>query len=305
MNKWVVNVPVATVWTSYDSARDLDIKAVKNPVDIQDWLKGLTYETSLELCNKNLVQTQVLLGEEVLVTEEKEGWSHVICLSQPSSKDVRGYPGWIPTEQLIQNQNWSLNDSPIAVIHSKKAMLTTDTGGNLEICFQTVLPFTSAENGRVRVDIPEGTGVLSEKDVTIFDSVSSIPKGNGEGIAAAGERFVGLPYLWGGVSSFGYDCSGFSYTMCKANGYTIPRDAHDQLQTGAAADLNSLRRGDLLYFAYEEGKGSIHHVGIYYGNGKLLHSPKTGNNIEIIPLAGTIYEKEICAARRYGAETEE
>ncbi|MBM7693065.1 hypothetical protein JOC77_002504 [Peribacillus deserti] len=304
-NKWVVNVPVATVWTNYNSARALDKLAVQNPVQIQEWLEGLTYETSLELCNNNLVQTQALLGEEVLITEEKEGWSHVVCLSQPSSKDERGYPGWIPTVQLTRNQNWSLSEGPAAVIQSKKTLLTTDKGDDLEVCYQTILPLISQENGRVRVKIPAGSGELNEGDVKIYMSLSSIPKGNGKGIVEAGEQFVGLPYLWGGVSSFGYDCSGFSYTMCKANGYIIPRDAHDQLNTGSEADLNNLLPGDLLYFAYEEGRGSIHHVGIYYGDGKLLHSPNTGKCIEIIPLAGTLYEKELCAARRYGAETEE
>ncbi|MCY8381552.1 NlpC/P60 family protein, partial [Bacillus haynesii] len=45
--------------------------------------------------------------------------------------------------------------------------------------------------------------------------------------------------------------------------------------------------------------GRVHHVGIYCGNGQMLHSPKTGKSIEVIPLKGTIYEKELCAIRRY------
>ena len=63
--------------------------------------------------------------------------------------------------------------------------------------------------------------------------------------------------------------------MCKANGYIIPRDAHDQAEAGKRIALNEMEPGDLLFFAYEEGKGSIHHVGIYYGEGKLIHSPNT------------------------------
>lgn len=106
------------------------------------------------------------------------------------------------------------------------------------------------------------------------------------------------------MSSFGFDCSGFSYTMCKANGYIIPRDAHDQAASGEKVELHQLEPGDLLFFAYEEGKGSLHHVGIYYGDGKLLHSPNTGKTIEILEMAGTIYEKELCAARRYFQKTE-
>ncbi len=298
--KRLINTSVATVWTHFDSARDIDKEAIGGNPDITKWINGLSYEKSLDLCNSNLVQTQVLFGEEVLVIEEKEGWAHVICHSQPSSKDTRGYPGWIPSAQLADSNGFNL-EGEIAVVTSKKAELVLDGEAALVLCFQTILPVLSQEEDRIKVQTPEGYGWLSRRDAEIYPNPASIPKGNGAGIAAAGEQFVGLPYLWGGVSSFGYDCSGFSYTMAKANGYRISRDAHDQLEDGRAVELDQLQPGDLLYFAYEEGKGAVHHVGIYYGDGKLLHSPKTGKSIEIIPLEGTLYKIELCAARRYGA----
>ncbi|MFE8700640.1 NlpC/P60 family protein [Cytobacillus sp. FJAT-54145] len=299
-NKFIVNVPVATVWTSYDSARELDKDAVTNPSNIEAWLESLTYETRLELCNANLVQTQALYGEEVLVIEEKEGWASVIVLNQPSSKDERGYPGWVPRDQLIESTpNRNLDEGPIAVVTSKKATLEGENHDPLlEVSYQTMLPVLE-EGEFVKVQLPAGSGFLKSTDVKIYPSLSEKRKGNGKDIVVDGEQFLNLPYLWGGMSSYGYDCSGFSYNMCKANGYIIPRDAHDQAKAGKSVEVSDIQPGDLLFFAYEEGKGSIHHVGIYYGNGKLLHSPNTGKVIEIIPLEGTIYEKELCAARRY------
>jgi cell wall-associated NlpC family hydrolase len=62
--------------------------------------------------------------------------------------------------------------------------------------------------------------------------------------------------------------------------------------------------GDLLFFAYEEGKGNLHHVGIYDGNNKMLHAPQTGSGVEVIPLKGTVYEKELFAVRRYWKTSE-
>ncbi len=100
MDKWLVNVPVATVWTSYDSAREIDRDAVSNPVDLNSWINGLTYETRLELCDQNLVQTQLLYGEEVFIIEEKADWAHVNISSQATSKNDLGYPGWVPKAQL-------------------------------------------------------------------------------------------------------------------------------------------------------------------------------------------------------------
>jgi cell wall-associated NlpC family hydrolase len=171
----------------------------------------------------------------------------------------------------------------------------------LELSFLTALPFLKEQQGKVLVKTPDGTGFLDSNDVVVSDSPA---RGNGQAIVSAGERFLGLPYLWGGMSSFGYDCSGLAYSMCKANGYVIPRDAHDQAAAGKDVHLAEIEPGDLLFFAYEEGKGTIHHVGIYYGDGKLLHSPHTGKTVEILPLEGTIYQRELCAARRYWVKTE-
>jgi len=301
--KWIVNVPVATVWTSFDSPREIDYAAVTNPVSIDTWLDGLTYETRLGLCNQNLVQTQLLYGEEVMITEENGDWAHVIIPSQSTSKEDRGYPGWVPKIQLVEvADGWNIADVPVAIVTSRKAKLFKENHqSSLEISYLTALPCLSEQEGKIFVKTPDGMGVLDAKDVVVTDSPA---KGDGQTIVSAGEQFLHLPYLWGGMSSYGYDCSGFSYSMCKANGYVIPRDASDQAAAGKKVEIDAIEPGDLLFFAYEEGKGRIHHVGIYYGDGKLLHSPNTGKTVEIIPLEGTIYEQELCAARRYWGETE-
>ncbi|TYS68694.1 NlpC/P60 family protein [Sutcliffiella horikoshii] len=301
MSKYVINVPVATIWTSYNSPRKLDEKATSNPTDIKSWLDSLNFETRLELCDDNLIQSQLLFGQEVLVLEEKENYYHIIALTQGSSKDQRGYPGWVPKCQITEVLNWKLTESSVAVVTSNLAPLYSKTEKELlELSFQTILPVVEKGEGSVKVQLPDGEfGVLRSDDTSIYDGLVSIPKGSGADIVQTGERFLGLPYLWGGMSGYGMDCSGFSYTMCKANGYTIPRDAHDQAKEGLEVPLDALEPGDLLFFAYEEGKGKLHHVGIYHGDGKLLHSPKTGRDIEILPMKNTIYEKELCAARRY------
>jgi gamma-D-glutamyl-L-lysine dipeptidyl-peptidase len=290
------------VWTSYNSARELDVPAVSNPVDIDRWLEGLTFETRLGLCEQNLVQTQLLYGEEVIVIEEKENWAHIIIPDQPTSKNMKGYPGWVPSSQLVKCPlDWNINEGPVVIITNPKTFLEES---NIELSYQTILPLLKEGEGKVLVKTPDGTDLLNSDHVTIYESLANRYKGNGTNIVADGERFLNLSYLWGGMSSYGYDCSGFSYSMCKANGYIIPRDAHDQANAGEEVSTEEIKPGDLLFFAYEEGKGRIHHVGIYYGDGKLLHSPNTGKTVEIISLAGTIYEQELCAARRYWVESE-
>lgn len=164
--------------------------------------------------------------------------------------------------------------------------------------FLTVLPLIAEENGYFKVST-----VLGDRFVKQSDAVPvSKQKGTAEDIIQTGAFFLGLPYLWGGISGFGFDCSGFMYSIFKANGYSIPRDAGDQAKAGKGVPLDDMKAGDLLFFAYEEGKGAIHHVGLYVGGGKMLHSPKTGKSIEILTLKDTIYEKELCAVRRCFSE---
>jgi len=296
---YYVCVAVATVWTSYDSCREIDDNATSVPVKLDKWLEQLTYTRRLELCEKNLVQTQLLLGEEVYVTERKGKWAKIVIPSQFSSKDERGYPGWVPSHQLISQAEYSPLNKPTAVVTAAIATLQLAEEA-LQISYQTQLPLLKEDKEWLEVQTPVGSGKIKRQDaVVIEDRNRKATKGTGDMIIAAGEQFLNLPYLWGGMSAWGYDCSGFAYATHKANGYLIPRDATDQARRGKEVGLDSIQPGDLLFFAHEKGEGSIHHVGIWYGNGKMLHSPKTGKTVEIIELKGTLYEEELCAARRY------
>lgn len=296
---YYVCVAVATVWTSYDSCREIDDNATSVPVKLDKWLEQLTYTRRLELCEKNLVQTQLLLGEEVYVTERKGKWAKIVIPSQFSSKDERGYPGWVPSHQLISQAEYSPLNKPTAVVTVAIATLQLAEEA-LQISYQTQLPLLKEDKEWLEVQTPVGSGKIKRQDaVVIEDRNRKATKGTGDMIIAAGEQFLNLPYLWGGMSAWGYDCSGFAYATHKANGYLIPRDATDQARRGKEVGLDSIQPGDLLFFAHEKGEGSIHHVGIWYGNGKMLHSPKTGKTVELIELKGTLYEEELCAARRY------
>ncbi|WP_318036121.1 C40 family peptidase [Halobacillus salinarum] len=246
----------------------------------------------------------MLFGEEIILEKIEGEWAKIIIPTQPSKKDVRGYPGYVPAGQIkeIPEEDWQ--GEGIAVVISKHSMLLDENREpKFEVSYLTSLPAIAEEGELIKVITPEGYGYLPTVDVSLYPSREVIPKGSGAAILKSGEAFLELPYFWGGMSSYGYDCSGFAYSMHKAQGYEIPRDATDQANQGEEVALEELKPGDLLFFAYENG--SIHHVGFYYGDGKMLHSPNTGKNIEIIDIEGTIYEKELCQARRYWEETNE
>ncbi|GGJ52560.1 C40 family peptidase [Virgibacillus salexigens] len=300
VTNWVTAVQVATVWTTPDSARKIDSPGLTAPTDIDQWVELLDYHSKLELCNKNLVQTQVLYGESVELINKEGDWAKVIIPSQPSYKDERGYPGWIPIYQLAE-VGYSTNNYPIqAMVIKDKAWLKNENGKpTIKLSYLSILPVISIMDKLVKIQTPHGLQYIAREDVELNNISEGCKQGTGRSIVKAVEDFVGLAYFWGGMSSFGYDCSGLAYAAHKANGYQIARDAGDQAKSGKVVAYNHLQPGDLLFFAYEEGKGKLHHVGIYYGDGKMIHSPQTGKGVEIIELKHTVYEKELCAARRY------
>lgn len=301
---WVCRVPVTSVWTHPDKVREVDAQGVADMPDINKWREAMNQQETKDLTESNRLQTQLLYGEPVLIEEIDGTWAKIIAPWQPSHKDERGYPGWVPLAHL--KELGSAADRGYARVTADKAQLwSPERRPVAQLPFNSLLPVKDADESRVHVHTPDGDAYIEAKHVQLVPSPEQIPLGSGQAIADAAERFLGLQYFWGGMSSFGYDCSGFSHHMLKANGLYISRDAGDQSTEGMEIDRldpGAWQAGDLLFFAYEEGQGQLHHVGIYCGDGMMIHSPTSGKAIEIIRLEGTVYDKELCAVRRFTQE---
>lgn len=131
------------------------------------------------------------------------------------------------------------------------------------------------------------------------DASAPIATANGAHVLATARELLGTEYVWGGLSDAGIDCSGFAHLTHRRHGVVIPRDASDQARTGQEVPLDALEPGDLVFFAFDNGAGAIHHVGFYAGDGMMLHAPRTGRKVEFLPLSDPAYATELCAARRY------
>ena len=96
-----------------------------------------------------------------------------------------------------------------------------------------------------------------------------------EDIKQTAYLFLNAPYLWGGRSPFGIDCSGFTQLVYKLNGYTLPRDASQQVELGAALSfVEEAEAGDLAFFDNEQG--AIVHVGLILDNQHIIHASEIG-----------------------------
>jgi len=116
--------------------------------------------------------------------------------------------------------------------------------------------------------------------------------------ARTAERFVGIPYRWGGENVVdGMDCSGFVRAVYNLCGLSIPRTSRDQYKAGDSIAKEDLQDGDLVFFGASED--AINHVGIYVGNGRFVHAPRRGEEIRITAVDESYFEKRFVGARRY------
>ncbi|HEY6837845.1 MAG TPA: NlpC/P60 family protein [Geobacteraceae bacterium] len=116
--------------------------------------------------------------------------------------------------------------------------------------------------------------------------------------ARTAERFVGIPYRWGGDTVVdGMDCSGFVRAVYNLCGVNIPRTSREQFRVGDVVAKDDLKDGDLVFFGSSEE--SITHVGIYVGDGRFVHAPRRGDDIKISSLTEGYFEKKFVGAKRY------
>ncbi|KLU58936.1 murein DD-endopeptidase MepS/murein LD-carboxypeptidase precursor [Peptococcaceae bacterium CEB3] len=104
-----------------------------------------------------------------------------------------------------------------------------------------------------------------------------------QGIVTEAKKFIGTPYVWGGTSPSGFDCSGFTQYVYASQGIELPRVSRDQAQIGSPVSASNLQPGDLVFFSFA-GSGVIDHVGIYLGNGQFI-SATTHKGVAVYPFS--------------------
>jgi hypothetical protein len=142
-------------------------------------------------------------------------------------------------------------------------------------------------------------------DYNVVRPLSSTPDGlppGTEGLAAAvlqeASRYAGVPYVWGGNTSNGLDCSGLVKNCFARCGIALPRRASEQARVGTPVplDLAQLQPGDRLYFAVS--RSTIDHTGIYIGEGRFIHASMSRGKVAVDHLGKPLYGKHLVAARR-------
>jgi cell wall-associated NlpC family hydrolase len=270
-----IDVSVATLWKAPDLARGIDHPSLTNPADPARWSRNLATTASRVWLDAH-VQTQALYGQQVVVLARSGAWAQVAVVDEPDPQNPHGYPGWLPVSQLARD--FDRRGAPV-VVTARTGTLEV-AGRTLRLSYGTTLPSLGGD----RVRTPDGLGTLTGATRPLTPTNSSI--------IAQGRRFLGTHYLWGGLSAWGFDCSGLVWDLYRAHGLTIPRDADPQFHHGTPVARDALRPGDLLFFG---SPGYADHVAIYVGDDRMLEAPDSAHRVRVVPVRWTYY----IGARRY------
>ncbi len=288
-------------------------------------LNGLTYGVAnLSVCNNRAnpqnaaeLMTQMLLGTPIRILKKQGGFYLV--------KTPDGYLSWtdggaIKQMDKQQYEAWQKADKVVFIADYGHGFSKADVNSQRvsDLVGGNILQLLGQEKDFYKVAYPDGrVAYLPKTNVTLYKQWVKRPNPKATAVLATAQTLLGVPYLWGGTSIKGVDCSGFTKTAYFLNGIVIPRDASQQALVGNVVDvlendtinvakcLKNLQPGDLLFFSAAKRRGinggRVTHTALYMGNGEFIQSAGMVKINSLVPTATNydgVQSSSLVGARR-------
>jgi hypothetical protein len=212
---------------------------------------------------------QVLLGTALVVLERKGGWEKV--------RTPYGYEGWVTGGSTSPLASGAARWTPTHLFALRTGEASEapadDAAPVIDLVLGALLRVRRMERGYAELELPDARRAFVRASALVPIAREGEVRPSADGIVALARALRGLPYLWGGNSAKGFDCSGYSQTVFRLNGVALPRDASPQRACGVEVDFRSgfegVRPGDLLFFGPKAER--ITHVAISLGGARFIH----------------------------------
>ena len=169
--------------------------------------------------------------------------------------------------------------------------------------------FATKEKARLRGGVLKAAGIIEAYWVVAPDGSApgalgrsqfhpSDERGLRASLVDTAKGYLGVPYLFGGTTERGFDCSGLTGAVYRLSGLRLPRSSQAQFEAGSPVGLDAARAGDLLFFS-TRGVGHVSHVGLYLGGGAFIHAPRSGQSIRLSELSERYYQRTLIGVRSY------
>ncbi len=213
---------------------------------------------------------------------------------------VKLYSGPSATSKLIDTAN---KDEKAYIIGLNKGWFKVIFGEN--ICYvssdqltMTEIPYENRDSKNYPrfFRLGKSTGIAPSAEA--LNQKEPPASSDGERIVNKAKQYLGVPYVWGGASPSGFDCSGLVYYVFNSLGYSMYRTPADQYRQGQFVSRDKLQPGDVVFFYNTVPGTGISHVGIYIGNNQFIHSPNSRSTVSIASLDNVYWNQHYYGARR-------
>jgi len=209
------------------------------------------------ISHRSEMVTQLLFGELCLVEDQYQDWYKIRV-------QFDNYEGWVEKKQMYlideKTYNQILNQPTKTYVNASAAFVRSEKG-DVPVLLGSSLPLF--ENGKFKI----GNEIWTYEGGEDYQCSGQTP----ERLSFWALKYMKSPYLWGGRSPFGIDCSGLTQNVFRVCGYSLPRNSAQQAELGQVVNfITEAKSGDLLFF--DNAEGQITHVGMFIGNNQVIHA---------------------------------